>query len=221
MEELLNLQGPLVQWVQQWGYLAVFFGIMLENAGIPVPGETIIVIASVMAGQGVLRIEYVYPAVVLGAIIGDNIGYWIGYSGGRPLLLKLGRMWRISEARITDAEKNFLRHSDWAVFFGRFVTLLRIFAGPLAGMIRMPWPRFFFFNASGAVVWAAVVVGLSYLVGERIMVILHNLGLFLLGAVLLAAAWFAFKYWRRRRSEGAPVAASETPVPSASSDSPD
>jgi membrane protein DedA with SNARE-associated domain len=211
MEELLDLQGPWAQWVQQWGYLAVFFGIMLENAGIPVPGETIIVIASVMAGQGVLRIEYVYPAVVLGAIIGDNIGYWIGYSGGRPLLLKLGGMWRISEARINEAEKNFLRHSDWAVFFGRFVTLLRIFAGPIAGMIRMPWPRFFFFNATGAIIWAGVVVGLSYLVGERITVILHNLGLFLLGAVLLAAAWFGYKYWRRKPSDEAPPDAPSSP----------
>lgn len=201
MEELLDLQGPWAQWVQQWGYLAVFFGIMLENAGIPVPGETIIIIASVLAGQGVLRVEYVYPAVVLGAVIGDNIGYWIGYSGGRPLLLKLARMWRISEAKIEEAEKNFLKHSDWAVFFGRFVALLRIFAGPIAGMIRMPWGRFFFFNAAGAIVWAGVVVGLSYLVGERITAILHNLGLFLLAAVLLAAGWFGFKYWRRTREE--------------------
>lgn len=199
MEEFLDLQGPWAQWVRQWGYLAVFFGIMLENAGIPVPGETIIILASVLAGQGVLRVELVYPAVVLGAIIGDNIGYWLGMAGGRPLLLKLGRMWRIPEEKILNAEAEFLKHSNWAVFFGRFVALLRIFAGPLAGMIRMPWPRFFFFNATGAMVWAAVVVGLSYLVGERITVIFHNLGLFLLGAVLLFAAWLGFRAWRKNR----------------------
>lgn len=199
MEGILDLNGPWAEWVRQWGYLAVFFGIMLENAGIPVPGETIIIIASVLAGQGVLRIEFVYPAVVLGAIIGDNVGYWIGQTGGRPLLLRIGRLWRIDEAKIDETEARFRKHSDWAVFFGRFVTLLRIFAGPIAGMIRMPWPRFFFFNASGAVVWAAVVVGLSYLVGEQITVILHHLGLFLLGAVVLFAAWLGFKHWRKTR----------------------
>jgi membrane protein DedA with SNARE-associated domain len=199
MEEILDLKGPVAQWVQSWGYFAVFFGIMLENAGIPVPGETIIIIASVLAGQGILKLHYVYITVVLGAIIGDNIGYWIGQNGGRPLLMRLGKLWRLSEEKILETERNFLRHSDWAVFFGRFVTLLRIFAGPMAGMIRMPWPRFFIFNAAGALVWAAVVVGLSYLFGEHIATLLHNLGLTLLGAVVLLAAWLGFKYWRRKR----------------------
>lgn len=201
MEEFLDLQGPWALWVQQWGYLAVFFGIMMENAGIPVPGETIIILASLMAGQGVLKLELVYPTVVLGAIIGDNIGYWIGQAGGRPLLLRIGRLWRIDEAKIAEAEANFRRHSDWAVFFGRFVTLLRIFAGPIAGMIRMPWPRFFFFNAAGAIVWCGVVVGLSYLVGSRITAILHNLGLSLLAVVVLVAAYFAYRHWKRPRSD--------------------
>ena len=201
MEEILDLHGPVAQWVQQWGYFAVFFGIMLENAGIPVPGETIIIIASVLAGQGVLKVHYVYITVVIGAIIGDNIGYWVGQNGGRPLLLKIGKLWRLDEAKLNEAERNFLKHSNWAVFFGRFVALLRIFAGPLAGMIRMPWPRFFFFNATGAMVWAAVVVGLAYLFGEHITTLLHNVGLTLLGAVVLAGAYFGFKYWRGKRAE--------------------
>jgi membrane protein DedA with SNARE-associated domain len=95
-------------------------------------------------------------------------------------------MWRLSEERILDAEAQFLRHSNWAVFFGRFVTLLRIFAGPMAGMIRMPWPRFFLFNALGALVWTAVVVGLAYIFGASIAVMLHDLGLSLLGLLVVA-----------------------------------
>lgn len=202
MEEILDLHGPVAQWVQQWGYLAVFFGIMLENAGVPVPGETIIILASVMAGQGVLKLPYIYITVVLGAIIGDNIGYWVGLNGGRPLLLKLGRLWRLPEEKILQAEARFMRHSNWAVFFGRFVTLLRIFAGPLAGMVRMPWPKFFFFNAAGAMLWTAVVVGLSYVFGANIAVFLHNLGLTLLAVVVLVALVFGIRYWRRRSHNG-------------------
>lgn len=202
MEEILDLGGPVAMWVQQWGYLAVFLGIMLENAGIPVPGETIIVIASVFAGQKVLRVELVYLAVVCGAILGDNIGYWIGLKGGRPLLYKLAKLGHVTEAQLEATEAQFRRHSDWAVFFGRFVALLRIFAGPLAGMVHMPWPRFFVFNAAGAVIWAGVVVGVAYKLGEHAHKLLHSLGLTLLGLVVLLALWIGFKVWRARRQAG-------------------
>lgn len=202
MEEILDLGGPVAQWVQQWGYFAVFFGIMLENAGVPVPGETIIVIASVFAGQKILRVELVYLAVVAGAILGDNIGYWIGFKGGRPLLYKLARLGHVSDAQLEATEAQFRRHSDWAVFFGRFIALLRIFAGPLAGMIHMPWPRFFVFNASGALIWAFVVVGVSYKLGEHAHMLLHSIGLTALGMVVLFALWVAFKLWRARRQAG-------------------
>ena len=202
MEEILDLGGPVAQWVQQWGYLAVFLGIMLENAGIPVPGETIIVIASVFAGQKILRVELVYAAVVTGAILGDNIGYWIGLKGGRPLLYRLARIGHVSEAQLEATEAQFRRHSDWAVFVGRFIALLRIFAGPLAGMVHMPWPRFFFFNAAGAVIWAAVVVGIAYKLGEHAHKLLHSIGLTALGMVVLFAGWVGFKVWRARRNAG-------------------
>lgn len=197
MEELLGPSGALTLWVQQWGYAAVFIGIMLENAGIPVPGETIIIIASVMAGQKMLRVELVYLAVVMGAIIGDNIGYWIGLRGGRPLLLKLARLGHVSDAKLDETEAYFLQHSKWAVFGGRFVALLRIFAGPLAGMIRMPWPTFFACNAAGAVVWCGMVVGLAYKFGEHIETILHNLGLALLVLFLIAVAYVGVRVWRK------------------------
>ena len=201
MEELFDVEGPLAQWVQQWGYVAVFFGILLENAGIPVPGESIIVIASVLASQKLLRIELVYAVVTLGAILGDNLGYWLGQHGGRPLLRKLARWGHVSEAQLAAAEAQFLKHSDWAVFFGRFVALLRIFAGPIAGMVQMPWHRFFFFNALGAAIWCALVVGLAFVLGKQVTVLLHNLGLTLLGLVAIVASVVGYKLWQKRREE--------------------
>lgn len=224
MEEILDLGGPIAEWVRQWGYLAIFLGIMMENAGVPVPGETMIVIASVFAAQKVLRVELVYLAVVCGAILGDNIGYWIGYKGGRPLLYRLARLGHVTEAQLEATEAQFRRHSDWAVFFGRFVALLRIFAGPLAGMVHMPWTRFFVFNAGGAIIWAGVVVGVAFKLGEHAHMLLHSLGLTLLALVVLFVAWLVYKVWRANRQAGTMQAGVQdeqsTPVPPGSSDEP-
>jgi membrane protein DedA with SNARE-associated domain len=199
MEEILDLAGPLAQWVQHWGYLAVFLGIMLENAGVPVPGETIIVLGSIMAGRGVLRVEVLYLVCVVGAILGDNIGYLVGLRGGRPLLFRIGKVWNISEEKILETEANFRKHADWGVFIGRYIMILRIFAGPLAGMIGMPWARFFVFNALGAITWCGLIVGAAYLLGVHVTKLLHNIGLTFLGAFLLAVAYFAFRHWRAKR----------------------
>jgi len=185
----------------------VFFGIMIENAGIPAPGELIIIAGAVMAGKGAevltgaavppLKIHLVYLWAVAGAIIGDNIGYWIGAMGGRPLFLRVFKVVGVTEAKLDRAERAFEGRAEWAVFFGRFITLLRIFAGPLAGMIRMPYHRFVFCNAAGAVVWVAVVVGLSYAFSDNLDLIIS--GLRQLGYVGLAVftALVAYYMWRR------------------------
>ncbi|HBN07292.1 MAG TPA: DedA family protein [Cyanobacteria bacterium UBA8530] len=185
MEEII---ASLIPWLEHWGYLAVFLGIMLENAGIPVPGETLIIAAAILAGQGVLNIQGVFLMAVAGAILGDNLGYWLGLKGGRALLLRHGRWLGITSEKLEEAELLFRPRSEWAVFFGRFVAILRIFAGPLAGIIRMPYPRFLLFNSAGAFCWVAVVAGLSFLLGnnlEGIVLVLRRLGwigLFLFGA---------------------------------------
>ncbi|MDB5100717.1 MAG: associated Golgi family protein [Cyanobacteria bacterium RYN_339] len=207
MEEFLK--GAVLHWVQDWGYLAVFVGIMLENAGIPLPGETIIVIASVMAGQKLLNVWYVFGATVAGAVIGPNLGYYVGMRGGRPFLLKMAKLFRMSEEDLVKAEERFQKHSDWAIFLGRFVAFLRIFASPIAGVMRMPFHRFFIFNALGAVVWGGVVVGLAYVLGENVAVLLKNVGLTLLGACILGAAYLGFKLYKKRQAEDAAVASSQ------------
>lgn len=196
----------LIEWVENWGYLAVFFGIMLENAGVPAPGELIIIAGAVMAGKGAevltgapapLKIHLVYLWAVLGAVIGDNVGYWVGATGGRALFLRLFKVFGVTEAKLEKAERAFEGRAEWAVFFGRFVTLLRIFAGPLAGIVRMPYGKFVFFNAAGALVWVAVVAGLSYAFSEELDLIIKVLKR--LGYVGLAVftGLVTYMVWRR------------------------
>jgi membrane protein DedA with SNARE-associated domain len=201
MEEFLR--GTVTIWVQQWGYLAVFLGIMFENAGIPLPGETIIVVASVFAGKGLLDVRYVFMATIVGAIIGPNFGYYAGRKGGRPILVRMSKLLRMSDADLLKAEAMFRRRSDMAIFGGRFVAFLRIFAGPIAGVMHMPFHRFFVFNALGAVVWATVVVGLAYVLGEHVAVLLRNAGLTMLALVIFAAAYGGYKLNRSRKAEEA------------------
>lgn len=199
----IDLAGHLEAWLQQWGYLAVFLGVMVENAGIPVPGETTIMLATVLASRGQLQVAWVYPAAVAGAIVGDNLGYWLGRWLGRPLLHKLARIWHLNEAEVERAERAFQRQGAWAVLFGRFIALLRTLAGPMAGSLGMQWPRFFLFNAIGAVLWAGVIVALSYAFGRRIEQLLHHAGLVLM-VMALGATWWAWRRFRRARGTNAP-----------------
>lgn len=152
----------------QYGYWVVFLGIALENTGIPIPGETITVVGGFLAGSGELNYWLVLLIVIAGAAVGDNCGYWIGRRGGWPFLLALGRLFKISEKRLEEGRRQFGNNAARAVFFGRFVALLRIFAGPMAGIVEMPYPQFLICNLGGATVWATLTVTLSYFLGRLI-----------------------------------------------------
>src|SRR5207249_1141397 len=132
--------------------------ICVESMGIPLPGEVALVSAALLATHGTISPVGVAVSASLGAIIGDTIGYWIGHRGGKPLLMRLGRRFprHLGPHRIARAERAFARWGVWAVFFGRFVALLRILAGPLAGALRMPYWKFLPANAGGGIVWASV-----------------------------------------------------------------
>jgi len=149
-----------------YGYWAVFIGIALENTGVPLPGETITVVGGFLAGSGELNYWLVLFSSISGAIVGDNCGYWLGRIGGWSLFIKIGRIFRLKESDLAIAKAKFNENSGKAIFFGRFVTLLRIFAGPIAGITEMPYGKFLFFNLTGAAVWASVIVTLSYFVGK-------------------------------------------------------
>ncbi|MDW8805641.1 DedA family protein [Streptomyces scabiei] len=149
-------------------YLLVGLVIGLESLGIPLPGEIILVSSALLASQhGEIDPFVLGACATAGAIIGDSIGYAIGRKGGRPLLAKLNRRFpkHFSESNIAVAERSFDRWGMWAVFFGRFIALLRIFAGPLAGVLQMPYWRFLVANVLGGILWAGGTTAVIYYVG--------------------------------------------------------
>ena len=149
-------------------YLLVGLVIGLESLGIPLPGEIILVSSALLASQhGDINPVILGTCAVAGAVIGDSIGYAIGRKGGRPLLAWLGAKFpkHFSEGHIATAERSFQKWGMWAVFFGRFVALLRIFAGPLAGVLRMPYWKFLTANVLGGIVWAGGTTAVIYYVG--------------------------------------------------------
>jgi membrane protein DedA with SNARE-associated domain len=150
------------------GYLTVFCALLLENAGIPVPGETILLFASFLAfDQGDMRLSYIICIGIVACTTGDNIGYWIGRRGGRSLLEKYQKLFKISDRNIERGERLFDRFGSVTIFFARFVFGMRIIAGPLAGVLRMRWSRFALFNFLGAAVWVTVVSIVGYMFGEH------------------------------------------------------
>ncbi|MFF8195436.1 DedA family protein [Streptomyces bobili] len=149
-------------------YALVGLVIGLESLGIPLPGEIILVSSALLASQhGDINPVILGTCAVAGAVIGDSIGYAIGRRGGRPMLAWLGKKFprHFSEGHIATAERSFEKWGVWAVFFGRFIALLRIFAGPLAGVLHMPYWKFFVANLFGGIVWAGGTTAVIYYVG--------------------------------------------------------
>jgi membrane protein DedA with SNARE-associated domain len=161
-------QSNLSHLVSTYGYGAIGTLVGLESAGIPLPGETTLIAAAIVAATSqVLDIRLVIAAAALGAIIGDNIGYWVGSRIGYRLLLRFGRYVRLTEQRIKVGQYLFQRYGGHVVFFGRFVAVLRPLVAFLAGANRMPWGRFFLYNAAGGIAWAAVYGSAGYFLGHE------------------------------------------------------
>ena len=152
----------------EYGYWAIFFGILLENLGIPLPGETVTLVGGFLAGSDELSYWLVLSDATAGAFLGGTFGYWIGRIGGWSLLVKLAGILRISEARIVNIKEQFSENAAKAVFFGRFFALLRIFAAPLAGIAEISFPKFMVYNLAGATAWASVMVSLAFFAGKII-----------------------------------------------------
>jgi len=153
-----------------YGYLAVFVFVGIESIGVPVPGETMLVTAAIYAGTtGRLSIFWVIVASSAGAIVGDNLGYLVGRTGGYRLLKRYGRYIRLDENRLRLGQYLFDRHGSKVVFFGRFISVLRIFAAFLAGVNRMHWRRFLVFNAAGGIIWSTIYGLAAYLLGQQLL----------------------------------------------------
>ncbi len=179
----------LSELLRTWGYGIIFVAMLLENAGLPLPGETVTLLGGYAAGSGQLQVLGVMAAAAAGAILGDNIGYWVGRRAGWGLILRVGGLLRQSPEQLDRLREQFLRHSGKSVLLGRFVAVLRVIAGPMAGAVGMPYPRFLLCNAIGAVLWAGTMVSLAWLGGRWIPFETMMLGVvqFGLGALALIA----------------------------------
>jgi len=182
----MDVVHHLHEYLATYGYVAIFVVVGLESAGIPVPGETILVTGAVLAAQGRLHLWGVIGAAAAGAILGDNCGYWVGREFGFPLVYRFGRYVSLDERRLKLGQYLFLRQGGKIVFFGRFVAFLRTWAAFLAGVNRFNWERFFLFNAAGGVVWASIFGVGGYLLGRAFETYAKPVGLAVLAVAVVA-----------------------------------
>lgn len=180
--------------IGSYGYGAIALAVGIESLGIPFPGETVLLAAAIYAGSTHhLNIFFVVAAAVLGAIIGDNLGFWIGRTFGFRLLMRYGGYIRITPRRIKLGQYMFMRYGGAVVFFGRFVAILRALAAFLAGANQMTWPRFLFFNGAGATIWAGLYGFGAFYLGTHINRLIGPIGITLgIVAVVLIGAWLIF-----------------------------
>jgi membrane protein DedA with SNARE-associated domain len=197
----LIAHGRLEQWLTDYGYLAVFIVVGVESIGVPVPGETMLIVASLYAGSTHnLSIVLIVLVAAGGAIVGDNIGYTLGRQGGWRLLRRYGHRVGVDERRLKLGRYLFLRHGGKVVFFGRFIGILRTYAAALAGANHMPFRRFFSFNASGGLVWAAIY-GFGYYYATHLLKKLNTPFTVVAIAAAVAAAVGMFLFIRRNIEE--------------------
>ncbi len=190
----------LGDFVAAYGYWAVALALLCENAGIPVPGETTLLLASFLAySEHQLHLGWIIVVAVCAATLGDNLGYAFGYYGGRPLLLRYQSVLRIPPATLKHGEEMFTRYGAAAIFFARFVFGMRVFAGPLAGVLRMRWRAFTLFNFLGAAVWVTVIASAGYLFGQHWHRLVRAMQRFNIAALIVAGAVILFLWWRYRR----------------------
>ena len=190
------IDSHLAYFLNAYGYWAVFLGLLMENAGIPIPGETILVFACILtAREHRMNIVLVGLVAVIAAVTGDNLGFSAGKLGGRPLLDKYRSFFHVRPETIRRGEQLFHHHGGAAVFLARFITGMRVIAGPLAGTLHMPWSKFLRFNALGAVVWVGVIATLSYILGPSLWELLQRANWLI---VLIIAAGLIYMWVRRR-----------------------
>jgi membrane protein DedA with SNARE-associated domain len=186
--------------VDHYGLVALFVLVMLESGGLPVPGETALIAAAILASQGRLELWEVITVAALAAIIGDNLGYWVGRTGGRGLLERFGFFSRWTERWLPWSERFFERHGAKTVFIGRFFSVLRVTAAWLAGIAHMPWWRFLIWNAAGGIIWAALIGLVAYYAGEAAVEAISRYGLIagIVLVVLVVAGLTGLHIWKRR-----------------------
>jgi membrane protein DedA with SNARE-associated domain len=194
--------ADLLHLIGRYGYLVVFLGVMLEGAGMPLPGETVLITAGALVHRGVLDFGDTLLFGILGAVVGDQIGYWVGRFGGRPFVLRWGRYAFITPERLGHAEAFFAQHGGSAVFLSRFVVGLRVFGALVAGTSRMPWEKFTLYNVIGGTVWATAAVSLGYFLWASISLVEHWVGRVSLLLLFSLALALLLRWTYRRATRG-------------------
>ena len=201
----MNSLFSLTHFFTSHGLPLLFAVILLESFGIPLPGETALIAFGILASQGNYSIVSVIVVAAAGAIVGDNLGYWlIGRLGGRKLFERWAFLRRYSERFLPAAERLMARHGGKTVFFGRFITVLRYTAAWVAGIGRMDWWKFLFWNAAGGICWATAVGLVAYYSGHAAADAIQRYGIYAAGGivVLIVIGWFAThtgKKWLEKR----------------------
>lgn len=190
----------MTHFIQDYGLWFLFAIVCLESAGLWLPGETALIAAGVLAAKGHLSIAAVIVVATTAAIVGDNIGYWIGRKAARPLLFRFERLRRYADRVLPPAERFFQRHGGKAVFLARFFGGLRVTGAWMAGITRMRWWRFLFWNAAGGIVWALSVGLLAYYAGKAAADALARYGVYaaIAGGIAVVVVIALLHVWRRR-----------------------
>lgn len=197
-----------------WGYAAVFLFLAIEASGVPFPGETMLLTAAAYAGAGHLKIGLVIAAAALGAISGDNLGYLIGRTGGRGIILRYGRYIRLDERKLASAQRYYRSHGDKTVFIGRFIAVLRSWSGFLAGLNGMPWRKFVLFDVAGAIVWSTMWGVLAYTLGRNLNLlhrVISYIGIAGIALVVAGALLLLILRHKRKGRETAEDSVGEVP----------
>jgi len=189
----------------RYGYWVVFFGVMLENIGVPIPGETVLLFAGFLAYQGNIHILPAILTAIAGATIGASLGYLLGRYGGTSVVNRFLRVFPGVAKRYDNAQKMFLKYGHWAVFAARFITGLRVFAGILAGTLRMPFSTFLSFSFAGAACWAVVIGYVGFLFGsnwDKLVSVMGRMDRLALAIIAgcLAVLILLHLFWRRKSS---------------------
>jgi membrane protein DedA with SNARE-associated domain len=190
--------SQIVDWLGRYGYVGIAAGVMLESAGIPVPGETVLFAASFGAAHGLLALPAVIGAGAAAAVLGDNLGYWLGRRLGRAWADRHGRWLLLTHARLRKMDRFFDRFGPPAVVLARFIAGVRVVAAFSAGMARMQWWKFFLYNALGGVAWATATGISGYALGKGAKQLSELTGTWVTAVVTLVLG-FAVGYWLWRR----------------------
>ncbi|GAA1590224.1 DedA family protein [Actinoplanes couchii] len=199
----LNTVAPILD---RWGYLAIGGVIVVESFGVPAPGQTIMVAGSIYAGYGRMNIFLVALISFVTAVVGDNIGYWIGLRGGRKIVHRWGKYIFVTPARLAKAEEFFARRGNRIIVVARFIDGLRQLNGVIAGITRMPWKTFLLYNAIGAALWVGFWCTLAYFLGANLVTIMGHVHKYqwpAIGLVVLAIGTYVVLHVRHIRKRKA------------------